>query len=251
MKANSSDPTPLPCLVRLGLAPPEETEDTAAAAPPVSPLVRVREFTLAHVKVLSVLALVAVIFTTWVVLRARSVPLDTPVPTPSWSTPTPTATPQVWRVHVLGAVVQPGVVSLPPGARVIDALVAAGGLAPDADPADLNLAAVLVDGCQIIIGTTASPRGEVRLGTTGGSGTVAAGGTSTGGTSGGATTTLVNLNEATAAQLDTLPGVGPVTAQAILAWRDQNGAFTSVSQLQEVTGIGPKTFAQIEPYVTV
>ena len=152
-------------------------------------------------------------------------------------------------VHVMGAVVQPGVVTVPANARVIDAIEAAGGFTDDADSADLNLAAVLVDGCQIVIGTSQAPEGEVRQGTGGGfQATGTAAGPLTGSTATGST---VNLNQATEAQLQTIPGVGPVTAKAIVAWRDKNGGFTSVAQLQEVNGIGAKTYAQIEPYVSV
>jgi len=141
----------------------------------------------------------------------------------------------------MGAVVHPGVVSVAPGARVIDAIEAAGGFTPAADPGELNLAAQLVDGCQIIIGTTTEPLGEVHQGL---GGDQAAPGSSS-------AATTINLNTATAAELESLPGVGPVTAQAILTWRETNGSFASVDQLQEVTGIGPKTFQQIQPFVSV
>lgn len=146
-------------------------------------------------------------------------------------------------VHVLGAVRQPGLVRLGVGARVADAIAAAGGLGPDADPGELNLAAPLVDGAQVLIGTVKEPRGEVRGASPGGSasGTVAPGG--------GAGP--VNLNTATVDQLDGLPGVGPVTAQAILAYRTKHGRFTRVEELQEVDGIGPKTYAQLASHVTV
>jgi len=206
----------------------------------------IRGFTANHAKIVAAVALAAVIVTTWMVLHARALPVETPgLTTPSLSPPSaePTVPPPAWLIHVIGAVNRPGVVSVPAGARVIDALEAAGGLAPNADPAELNLAAELTDGAQIIIGTVDQPRGEVRTGT---------GPPGSGGDTGAATTSgLVNLNTATAAELDTLPGIGPVTAAAILAWRDRNGRFTAVTQLQEVDGIGPKTFAQIEPYVTV
>jgi len=195
-------------------------------------------------KVVSALALAAVILATWTVMRARAVSVDEPVATPTWAEASPTlpATPTaMWFVHVVGAVQRPGVITVPVGARVIDAINAAGGFAPDADPDDLNLAAVLVDGCQIQIGTTSHPLGQVRQGVAG----------DAPGVSTTAASPMVNLNQATQAQLETLPGVGPVTAKAILAWRAKNGAFASVTQLQEVDGIGPKTFAQIEPYVSV
>jgi competence protein ComEA len=143
-------------------------------------------------------------------------------------------------VHVIGAVVKPGVVRLPQGARVEEVLAAAGGLRGDADPAELNLAAVVSDGTQIIVGTKASPRGEVREGSTS-SGSLSTGTATVG--------TIVDLNTATLAQLDTIPGVGPVTAQAILDYRTKHGRFSRVEELQEVDGIGTKTYAQIAPHV--
>ena len=252
MRANQSSDY----LDRLGVLFPASStpsvKDVAAEEedePTPEPLsVRLRQFTTQHVKVLSALALAAVILAVWVVMRAQSVSYSEPPQTPTWSEPSVEAStpPPVWMVHVMGAVVQPGVVTVPVNARVIDAIQAAGGFTEDADPADLNLAAVLVDGCQIVIGTTADPQGEVRQGT---SGEALAGNSGGGSTSGSGST--VNLNQATEAELQTLPGVGPVTAQAILTWRDKNGGFTSVAQLQEVTGIGAKTYAQIEPYVSV
>ncbi|MDR1387756.1 MAG: helix-hairpin-helix domain-containing protein [Propionibacteriaceae bacterium] len=197
---------------------------------------------------MAVLALVAVVGTTWLVLRARTWPEAVGLPTPEWTpapspSPSAAASPAVMSVHVLGAVASPGLVRLPVGGRVWDALMAAGGLTDQADPAELNLAAVLSDGCQIIVGTRAEPRGEVRAGLDGGP---AAGG-STAVPAGG----TIDLNSATAQQLETLPGVGPVTAAAILAWRSQHGRFTTVAELQEVDGIGPKTYAQLVPYVRV
>jgi competence protein ComEA len=204
---------------------------------------QVRVFTARHRRALSAVALIAVIVTGWAVLRGRSVAVEPPTLAPTWTqpAPTPSASAQpVWLVHVLGAVAQPGVVTLPAGARVRDAIAAAGGLTADADPGELNLAATLTDGCQVIIGTLGQPRGEVRASAE----TIATGG-------GPAAADTINLNQATAEQLDTLPGVGPVTAQAILAWREASGPFTTVTQLQEVDGIGPATYARIEPHVSV
>lgn len=210
----------------------------------------VRRFAYAHVKALSVLGLGGVIVATWAVMGAHPIPVAAdPIPTAPIITPAPevSVAPVWWHIHVIGAVAAPGVVPVEAGSRVMDAITAAGGLSQDADPADLNLAAVLTDGAQIVIGTQSEPKGEVRVG---GGGSSVVGGSSGSG-AGGSEATLLNLNTATSAQLDTLPGVGPVTAAAILAWRERNGSFTSVAQLQEVDGIGPKTFAQIEPYVRV
>jgi competence protein ComEA len=145
-------------------------------------------------------------------------------------------------VHVLGAVRHPGLVRLPEGSRVQDAIDAAGGLLPSADPAEINLAQPLGDGQQVVIGTKAHPGGEVRQ-------TGAGGGTTTPGD--GAAVGKIDLNSANASQLDSLPGVGPVTAERIIAWRTEHRRFSRVEELQEVDGIGPKTYAQIEPHVRV
>jgi competence protein ComEA len=142
-------------------------------------------------------------------------------------------------VHVLGAVRHPGLVKLPEKSRVQDAIDAAGGLTRRADPGELNLAQLLSDGQQLLIGTTRDPAGEVR--------DQPGSSTSTGPSATGA----LDLNHASQSQLEELPGVGPVTAQAILTWRQQHGRFSRIEELQEVDGIGPKTYAQIAPHVRV
>lgn len=153
------------------------------------------------------------------------------------SSPVPSRSARVLvRVHVLGAVVSPGVVIVTSGAIVQDAVLAAGGLRADADPAELNLAAPVSDGQQVIVGTTAAPRGQVN--------------TQPRATSADMPGGLVNLNTATQVELEGLPGVGPVLAGAIVAWRQENGGFGSVAELQEVSGIGPKSYAKLEPLVT-
>ena len=148
-------------------------------------------------------------------------------------------------VHVLGAVRRPGLVRLPEGSRVQDAIDATGGLLPSADPGEINLAQPLGDGQQVVIGTKAHPGGEVRQTGADGGGS---GGTTPGG---GASVGQIDLNSASASQLDTLPGVGPVTAERIIAWRTEHRRFSRVEELQEVDGIGPKTYAQIAPRVRV
>ena len=182
---------------------------------------------------------------TFISSRPAEVPLPASVSASvaSSDAPTPSAEPSpvaLIKVHVMGAVIRPGVVTLPDGARVEDALEAAGGLTADADPAQLNLAAVVADGSQIIIGTKQHPLGQVNGGT-GGPAPVGA----------SSTTTKVNINTASQVELETLPGVGPVTAQKIITWREQHGRFTKIAELQEIDGIGPKTMAQLEPYVCV
>jgi competence protein ComEA len=138
-------------------------------------------------------------------------------------------------VDVAGRVRRPGIAVLDTGARVVDALRAAGGARAGVDLSGLNLARVLVDGEQILVGQPA-PVG------------LAASAVPSAGAPGGP---LVNLNTASEVELEALPEVGPVTAQAILAWRTEHGGFTSVDELLEVDGIGDATLGQLAPYVTV
>ena len=137
-------------------------------------------------------------------------------------------------VDVVGKVRRPGIVVLPAGARVVDAVRAAGGIRRGVDRTQVNLARLLTDGEQVVVGVGAAPP-------VGGSTSTTAPG------AGG----LVNLNTADQATLETLPGVGPVTAAAILEWRAEHGAFTAVEELLEVSGIGDATLAEIAPHVTL
>ena len=133
-------------------------------------------------------------------------------------------------VSVVGRVVHPGLVTVPDGARVADALHAAGGPLPDVDVSTLNIARRLSDGEQISVGVP--PPADT-------------------GPSGSTKPEKVDLNTASLSQLDTLPGVGSVTAQRILDWRTKHGRFTSLDQLREVDGIGPARFTQLKSLVTV
>jgi competence protein ComEA len=139
-------------------------------------------------------------------------------------------------VDVAGKVRRPGIVVLDAGSRVVDALREAGGARPGADTSGLNLARVLVDGEQVVVGQPAPVTG------------LPVGATPTAGAPAGP---LVDLNTADLVALEALPEVGPVTAQAIITWRDANGGFTAVSELLEVDGIGDATLATISPFVTV
>lgn len=148
-------------------------------------------------------------------------------------------------VSVVGLVHVNGLVMLPPGARIADAIAAAGGALEGADLLSLNMAQRLSDGDQILVGVAAPGGGPPVLGSaavdsTGRSGSPPAGG-------GG----KVNLNKATEQELDALPGVGPVTAKAIVGWRAANGSFTDVEQLGEVDGIGPGRLAKLRDLVVV
>jgi competence protein ComEA len=144
-------------------------------------------------------------------------------------------------VHVVGQVRKPGVLRLAVGARVIDALEAAGGPTRKADLARVNLARVVVDGEQLRVPAPGDPDPVVGGGAAVPDPVGAAGG-------GGG---LVSLNTADVAALDTLPGVGPVIAQRIVDWRTEHGRFTSVDELAEVSGIGEKLMAQVRPLVTL
>lgn len=147
-------------------------------------------------------------------------------------------------VSVTGLVAHPGVVTLGAGSRVADAIAAAGGAAAEADLTGLNLAARLVDGDSVVVGGPPAGGGLASGVSADGAGSGATAGS---GPAGG----LIDLNTADESALDTLPGVGPVMAQNILAWRETNGRFTNVEQLQEISGIGPSRYAQISPLVTV
>ncbi len=170
-------------------------------------------------------------------------------------------------VSVVGLVRRPGLVRLPADSRVADALDAAGGARDGADTVSLNLAQSLRDGDQVLVGRRGRDQVRSAVVASGGGGAPGAskdrasnhgasnhgGSSETGGTSGagGSGAALVNLNTATEAELDALPGVGPVTATSILAWRKSNGRFSSVDQLADVDGIGPSKLAKLRDLVTV
>lgn len=217
-------------------------EDGVETLPQPRSLARFLELGRNHIPVLLALLLGVVLITIYAMGSSSSTEIPA-VPTPipqSSSSPTVTEIagnpqqPREVRIHVLGAVATPGVVRVPADSIVEDAIHAAGGLLPEASPGDLNLAATLTDGQQIIIGTADEPRGEVV--------------TPSMPESSGA---LLDLNTATDQQLQELPGVGPVLAADIVAWRTEQGPFTEVAQLRNVTGIGPKTYERLAPLVTV
>ncbi len=152
--------------------------------------------------------------------------------------PPPTRAPRI--VHVTGAVNQPGVYSLSPGARVDDAIEAAGGLTVDADSSMINLAMVVEDGMQIWVPAQVREEKsegdqvmEVHAPTPEQS------------------RSQININTATQIELESLSGIGPVIAKAIIQYRLDHGPFTEIEQIQEVSGIGPVTFEKIRQYITV
>jgi competence protein ComEA len=181
----------------------------------------------------------AILFGAYVLYDRRPQPEPIAITTP---TATGVPTPAALVVHVVGAVAQPGVYTLPAGSRLAQAVQAAGGLTSEADAASVNLADYARDGQQVLIpvlGVSPPPS------PTPGSQTVSRAGASV--SLGG----LVNLNTATLAELDTLPGIGPVYAQRIIDYRLANGPFTDPAQVMDVKGIGPATYARIQDLVTV
>lgn len=161
-------------------------------------------------------------------------------------------------VSVVGLVFHPGLVTLPPQSRVADAIAKAGGARTDADLLTLNLAQPLRDGDQVLVGfadPTGGPQMRSAVVAVDGAGATSPRSSSAtpaqGSAASGPGSGPVNLNTATEAELDTLPGVGPVTAAAIIAWRQANGSFASVDQLAEVDGIGPARLEKLKDRVTV
>jgi competence protein ComEA len=151
-------------------------------------------------------------------------------------------------VHVAGAVVRPGVVTVPGGSRVADALAAAGGLRTDADPDRLNLAAVLRDGERVAVPVAGQPAPVLAEG---GGGSAGGPGGTGGGSGDDKVVGTVDLNTATEAELEGLPGVGPSTAAAIVEHRTSSGPFRSVEDLLDVRGIGDAKLEQLRARVTV
>ena len=192
------------------------------------------------VAVIAVIALLAAAIAGLAAWRARPAPEPLGVPTPDHGSISPSAGPVV-VVAVAGKVRRPGLVRLPPGSRVADAVAAAGGVLPGVDLGLMNLARKLVDGELVVVGP-APPAGAAPG---------AAPPPQPGAPSAGAATgSLLDLNTATVAQLDALPGVGPVLAQRIVDYRTEHGGFRSVDQLREVDGIGDSRFEKLRELVT-
>lgn len=196
-------------------------------------------------RLLLLIALVAALAGGYYAWRSRPAadPVSPPVaaspsaPPPAPASPASPPAPEV-TVHVTGKVRKPGVVTLPGGSRVTDAIEAAGGVKGKARTGSLNLARRLVDGEQIVVG---GPDG----------GTAAAPPVPGAASGPGLDAAVIDLNTATVEQLDTLPGVGEVLARRIVDYRTAHGGFRDVAQLQEVPGIGEARYAEIKDRVRV
>jgi competence protein ComEA len=223
-----------------GMFPTEVAPPPPAPAPrdaaPADLLSRMRAFDVtASGRALLGLAAVCgclLLVTAWALFRshgtaAAPAPASAPLPVAALPSPTPSGL----VIDVGGRVRRPGLVTLPAGSRVADAVRAAGGALRRRDLATINLAAKVSDGQLLLIGMSSGD---------------AAGAGATAGTPG-----PVSLNSATVDQLDELPGIGPVLAQRIVDWRTQHGGFKSVRDLDQVSGIGDTIYAELEPLVTV
>lgn len=203
-----------------------------------------RRIEVPHVRALATVAVAASVLLVWWLLAGRPHSSDpvAPLAFASSAAPeasgVPSAAPEL-IVDVVGKVNQPGIVTVPKGSRVFEAIEAAGGLKGRVDVTGINMARELSDGEQVLVGIdpVAAPGAEAVPGAGAAGGMPAVG--------------KINLNTATIEQLDTLPGVGPVTAQAILGWRQTNGRFGAVEDLLDVKGIGEATLAELKDLVVV
>ena len=215
---------------------------------------------------LALVAALAVLVTILTLVRDKPAPVMSaklpPVENASTASPRSSASPAAGQppgpdrpvvVSVVGLVRTPGLVTLAPGARIADALQAAGGAVDGADTIGLNMARPLGDGEQIVVGLAPISGQPTALGSSVASGSASIPGAPApvSGSVKPKAGEVLDLNTATVAQLDALPGVGPVTAAAIVAWRQANGKFTSVDQLADVDGIGPARLEKLRALVRV
>jgi competence protein ComEA len=159
--------------------------------------------------------------------------------------PPPTDSPII--VHISGAVVQPGVFAMPSASRLRDLVNAAGGMLPNADPRQVNLAAPLEDGQHILIleiKPTSTPRPS-------GGAAPSEGQPPPEGTESPQADVIININTASLEELDSLPGIGPAIAQRIIEYRTAHGDFNAIEEIQNVSGIGPATFEKIKERISV
>ena len=209
----------------------EMPQDEAAPSPPLEvdapePAPARARLSGAHLRVVAVVAVAGLVLLGWMLLSGRPQTSDAVPPVVLASAgPDGAEAPTKLVIDVIGEVERPGIVTVPRGSRVYQAIEAAGGLDGTVDTSGVNLARVLEDGEQVIVG----PAPE--------------------GTGSGAVGGKIRLSLATPEELDTLPGVGPVTAAAIVAWREQNGGFSTVDDLLDVKGIGDATLAELRDLV--
>lgn len=189
------------------------------------------------VRALAAVAVLVALVAGFIAWRARPV-VEPLAPGPVSVAPASASTPTV-VVAVSGRVRRPGLVRLAAGSRVADAIDAAGGVLPDTDLSGVNLARKVADGELIVVGIPPPSGAGPASGPGGGPG------------AGPGAVGLVNLNTATLDQLQTLPGVGPVLAQRIIEYRDQNGGFGAVADLRKVSGIGDARYDELKARVTV
>ncbi|MET0819802.1 MAG: helix-hairpin-helix domain-containing protein [Aeromicrobium sp.] len=213
--------------------PPADEPEPAAAR---------RRLDIPHARALAAVAVAASVLLVWWLLAGRPQTSEPVEPLALASTSSPgqpgaasSTAPLI--IDVVGKVRQPGIVTLPKGSRVYEAIQAAGGLKGRVDTTSLNMARELTDGEQVLVGLEPADPAAAAPGAAPGAAAPAG--------------AKVNLNTATLEQLDTLPGVGPVTAQAILTWRESNGRFGSVDDLLDVKGIGEATLAELRELVVV
>lgn len=213
---------------------------------------------------LAVIAAIAVLVTVFTLVRDQPAPVASaklpPVEMASSASRTPAASPSTKPdsplvVSVVGLVQTPGLVTLTPGARIADALKAAGGTVDGADTIGLNMARLVNDGEQILVGIAPRAGQPTALGSSVSSGSGAsrtsAAPDQPRGSAAAKPGEPVDLNTATVQELDALPGIGPVTAAAIVKWREAHGKFTSVDQLADVDGIGPARLDKLRALVRV
>lgn len=180
------------------------------------------QYTIDQKRAVAAICLVAISISTFLFFASRGEAVETPPIKIIEAAPT-----KMLLIHVAGEVKRPGVYPVVEGSRVVDALAAAGGAKKGVDLSQLNLARKLVDGEQIYLGLKKSGGNQsgVRKGTFSG---------------------VIYINRATAAQFDSLDGIGPVLAKRIIEYRNANGPFVDIAELQKVPGIGAKTFAKIQ-----
>lgn len=227
---------------RLAVGSDAAQADLRASAPPVRPWSVLQH---RHVQLLGVVMIGAVLAVAWWVQNNQPRAVDSadlaPVVQlaessghdPAKPNLAASDTPSELVIDVVGEVARPGIVVVPAGARVHEAITAAGGVVGEPETTSLNMARVLTDGEQINVG------GEQLIVPPGMSASSSAG------------TGVINLNSADQVTLETLPGVGPVTAQAIIAWRSENGPFRTIDDLLDVKGIGEATLATLRDHVAV